>query len=80
MEQRVKQSFEPLKNKLTEKPILYGRYYVSKFFVQTDASEKDIGVVLGQRKGSEEHPIVFHSLKFTDLERSFSALERIVLR
>ena len=70
------QALNELKRRLTEKPVLYAPDYQREFIVQTDASEKGIGVILAQRKGKEEHPVLYLSRKFSDSEKKFSTTEK----
>lgn len=69
-------AFELVKRKLTESPILYAPNYQREFILQTDASEKGLGVILAQRKNSEEHPILYLSRKFTGPEKNYSVTEK----
>lgn len=80
MDRQKEQSVWALINQTNRKPILYGHYYDSEFFVQTDASEKGIGTLLDQRRGSEEHPIIFLSRKFTVLRGVLAPPSMNVLR
>ena len=50
-----------IKRKLTEKPLLYTPDYNAKFILQTDSSEKGLGVALAHQKDNEVHPIIFLS-------------------
>ena len=62
-------AFEEIKRKLTENPVLYAPDYNAEFILQTDTSEKGLGVVLAQQKNNEEHPILFLCRKFTGAEK-----------
>ena len=70
------EAFEAIKRKLTENPVLYAPDYNAEFILQTDASEKGLGVVLAQQKGDEDHPILFLSRKFTGAEKNYSVTEK----
>lgn len=69
-------AFRTLKKKLTEKPVLYAPNYAEEFIIQTDASEKGIGVIMAQRENDEEHPVIYLSRKFTPPEKNFSTSEK----
>jgi phospholipid-translocating ATPase len=70
-------AFHELKRKLTEKPVLYAPDFSKEFIVQTDASEKGIGVVLAQKsKDNTDHPILYLSKKFTESEKKFGTTEK----
>lgn len=74
--EEMNKAFELLKKRLTEEPILYAPNYSKEFIIQTDASDKGIGVVLAQREGAEEHPVIYLSRKFSETEKSFGATEK----
>jgi len=62
---------------LTQKPILYAPDHKRGFVIQTDASDKGIGIILTQRdEENKEHPILYLSRKFSDAERKYSTVER----
>lgn len=74
---QCEEAFESLKNKLTQKPLLRAPCFDREFLVQTDASNIGMGVVLSQVDDSgEEHPILYLSKKFSDVERRYSTTER----
>ncbi|GBN11979.1 Retrovirus-related Pol polyprotein from transposon 17.6 [Araneus ventricosus] len=65
-----------VKQRLTEKPVLYAPNFEKEFIVQTDASDLGIGVVLAQRTKGEEHPILYLSRKFSGPEKNYSTTEK----
>ena len=70
-------AFNALKEKLTAKPVLYAPDYSKDFILQTDASDKGIGVIMAQRgENKEEHPVLYLSRKFTEAEKRYSATEK----
>ena len=72
----MEKAFREVKRKLTENPILHAPDYNHEFILQTDASEKGLGVILAQRKNNEEHPVLYLSRKFTGPERNYSVTEK----
>lgn len=70
-------AFETLKEKLTDKPVLFAPDFEKPFIVQTDASDVGMGAVLSQvDERGEEHPIVYLSKKFSDVERRYGTTEK----
>ncbi|KAG8174496.1 hypothetical protein JTE90_013419 [Oedothorax gibbosus] len=66
-----------LKQKLTDRPVLYAPDFTKEFIVQTDASDMGIGVVLAQKGEKDlDHPVLYLSRKFTDAERKYCATEK----
>ncbi|KAG8195355.1 hypothetical protein JTE90_001374 [Oedothorax gibbosus] len=66
-----------LKQKLTDRPVLYAPDFTKEFIVQTDASDIGIGVVLAQKGEKDlDHPVLYLSRKFTDAERKCSICGR----
>lgn len=70
------EAFRTLKCHLTKYPVLYAPDFNLRFYIQTDASLNGAGMVLSQRFGDDEHPIVYLSKKFTRAERNYSTVER----
>ncbi|GBN13499.1 hypothetical protein AVEN_161741-1, partial [Araneus ventricosus] len=65
-------AFNSLKQALASKPVLHFPDYNRQFILQTDASENGIGVVLSQvTEDDKEHPIVYLSRKFSDVEKRY---------
>jgi hypothetical protein len=70
------QSFECLKKALVCEPVLRAPDYRLPFLVQTDCSDRGMGVVLSQRHGDEEHPVLYLSRKLTPREQLYCASEK----
>lgn len=71
------EAFQTLKHKLIEKPVLYAPNFKKQFIVQTDASNAGVGVVLTQlNEEGEEHPILYLSKKFSEVEKRYSTTEK----
>ncbi|GFT13630.1 retrovirus-related Pol polyprotein from transposon 297 [Trichonephila clavipes] len=65
-------AFRELKGKLIDKPVLYAPNFEREFIVQTDASNAGMGAVLSQlTKQGEEHPILYLSKKFSEVEKRY---------
>lgn len=75
----MERGFANLKEKLTENSALYVQNTEQEFIIQTEASDKCIGVIMAQRVNREECPIVYLSLKFTPTERKFCVRECAVI-
>ena len=73
-------SFETLKRKLVEAPILRFPNWLIKFHVHIDASGLAIGAILTQ-PGDDgmDYPIVYSSRKLNKAERNHSTTEREAL-
>ncbi|GFV07725.1 retrovirus-related Pol polyprotein from transposon 17.6 [Trichonephila clavipes] len=70
-------AFRELKRKLTEKPVLYAPNFEREFIVQTDASNAGMGAVLTQlTEQGEEHPILYLSKKFSEVEKRYCTTEK----
>ena len=66
-----------LKGCLTKRPVLSAPEFSKPFVLQTDASDLGLGVVLAQNDSEGlEHPILYLSKKFTNVERRFSTTEK----
>lgn len=73
---KCEDAFEELKGKLMSFPVLHAPNFEKEFFVQCDASDLALGIVLSQKERGEEHPILYMSRKFTPAERRYSVIER----
>ena len=73
-------SFEKLKRKIVEAPILRFSNWLIKFHVHIDASGLAIGAILTQ-PGDDgmDYPIVYSSRKLNKAERKYSTTERQAL-
>ncbi|GFW59148.1 retrovirus-related Pol polyprotein from transposon 297 [Trichonephila clavipes] len=70
-------AFRELKGKLTDKLVLYAPNFEREFIVQTDASNAGMGAVLTQlNEQGEEHPILYLSKKFSEVEKRYSTTEK----
>ncbi|GFW49541.1 retrovirus-related Pol polyprotein from transposon 297 [Trichonephila clavipes] len=70
-------AFRELKGKLIDKPVLYAPNFEREFIVQTDASNAGMGAVLTQlTEQGEEHPILYLSKKFSEVEKCYCTTEK----
>ncbi|GFT26836.1 retrovirus-related Pol polyprotein from transposon 297 [Trichonephila clavipes] len=70
-------AFRELKGKLIDKPVLYEPNFEREFIVQTDASNAGMGAVLTQlTEQGEEHPILYLSKKFSEVEKRYCTTEK----
>ncbi|GFX61983.1 retrovirus-related Pol polyprotein from transposon 17.6 [Trichonephila clavipes] len=70
-------AFRELKGKLIDKPVLYASNFEREFIVQTDASNAGMGAVLTQlNEQGEEHPILYLSKKFSEVEKRYCTTEK----
>ncbi|GFU60926.1 retrovirus-related Pol polyprotein from transposon 297 [Trichonephila clavipes] len=70
-------AFRELKGKLIDKPALYAPNFEREFIVQTDASNAGMGAVLTQlTEQGEEHPILYLSKKFSEVEKRYCTTEK----
>ena len=75
-EEKHEQSFQALKNCLLSEPILKLPRIDKPFILQTDASNRAVGVALLQEYEGILHPISFASRKLCDRETRWSISER----
>ena len=69
-------SFQSLKSALCTHPVLYSPDFSEQFILQTDASDRAVGAVLGQVSEDGEHPVAFFSKKLLPREECYSAVEK----
>ncbi|GFU21982.1 retrovirus-related Pol polyprotein from transposon 297 [Trichonephila clavipes] len=70
-------AFREQKGKQTDKPVLYAPNFERDFIVQTDASNAGMRAVLTQLKEQgEEHPILYLSKKFSEVEKHYCTTEK----
>ncbi|GFV67681.1 retrovirus-related Pol polyprotein from transposon 17.6 [Trichonephila clavipes] len=70
-------AFREQKGKQTDKPVLYAPNFEREFIVQTDASNAGMGAVLTQlTEQGEEHPILYLSKKFSEVEKRYCTTEK----
>nr|GEZ36825.1 reverse transcriptase domain-containing protein [Tanacetum cinerariifolium] len=73
------ESFQTLKRKLTEAPILIAPDWDIPFELMCDASDFAIGVVLGQRQEKNFRPIHYASKTMTKAESNYTTIEKEML-
>ncbi|GFU92223.1 retrovirus-related Pol polyprotein from transposon 297 [Trichonephila clavipes] len=74
---KCENAFRELKGKLIDKPVLYAPNFEREFIVQTDASNAGMGAVLTQlNEQGEEHPILYLSKKFSEVEKRYCTTEK----
>ncbi|GFT04785.1 retrovirus-related Pol polyprotein from transposon 297 [Trichonephila clavipes] len=70
-------AFRELKRKLIDKSVLYAPNFEREFIVKTDASNAGMGAVLTQlNEQGEEHPILYLSKKFSEVEKRYCTTEK----
>jgi len=73
-------SFQLLKDKLTERPILKLPEFEKPFVIRTDASDSGIGCVLLQKDEKDTlHPVAYCSRTLSNAERKYSTVEKEAL-
>ncbi|GKC08017.1 reverse transcriptase domain-containing protein [Tanacetum coccineum] len=72
-------SFEILKKKLTEAPILMSPNWDLPFEIMCDASDFPVGAVLGQRKEKHFQPIHYASKTLSDAQTHYTTIEKELL-
>jgi len=70
------QALDKLKALLEQQSILRAPDYYLPFVIQTDCSDRGMGVVLSQEFEGREHPILFLSRKLTPREELYGASEK----
>lgn len=73
------ESFEALKQKLCEKPVLQYPDFLKPFILTTDASGIAVGGILSQREISKDLPIAYASRTLTDNEVKYNTYEKEAL-
>ena len=68
--------FDKLKLALTTNPTLAPPDYDRPFLLQTDASDRGIGVVLSQDYDGKERPVAYYSRKLLPRERRYAATDK----
>jgi len=77
-------TFEMLKAKMCEKPVLQQPDFTKMFYLQTDTSAYGVGAVLSQEGGTpnsptqkpKHHPVTYFSATFTPTEQNYDIYER----
>ena len=72
-------AFEALKTAMMEAPVLRSPDFTKQFILHCDASTKAYGSVLSQEIEGQDHPIAFHSKKFSGAELNYSTTEKEAL-
>ena len=73
-------SFETLKKKLSEEPVLMMPDQTKPFQIETNAFKYASGAVLTQTNmNSKQHPIAFLSKTFTEMKRNYDVYDRELL-
>ena len=70
------ESFQSLKSALCTHPLLYSPDLSKQFILQTDASDRAVGVVLSQVSEDGEHPVAFFRKKLLPQEECYSTVEK----
>lgn len=74
--EECEKSFQDLKKKLTEKPVIVMADLTKPFVLRTDASDRGLGAVLLQEKEGVLHPVSYISKKLNDAEKNYSTIEK----
>ena len=69
-------SFETLKSKICQKPVLQIPDYNKRFVLRTDASKEALGAVLLQEDNGILKPVAFQSKRLNSAESNYSTVER----
>nr|GEW69223.1 reverse transcriptase domain-containing protein [Tanacetum cinerariifolium] len=77
--QECVEAFQTLKRKLTKAPILIASDWYMPFELMCDASDFDIGTVLGQRQDKHFRPIHYASKTMTKAESNYTTNEKEML-
>ena len=78
--QDCQESFDTLKRKFTEEPVLLMPDHSKPFQIESDASKVATGAVLTQTDSNgDRHPVAFLSKTFTDTERRYEIYDRELL-
>ncbi|GJV79595.1 reverse transcriptase domain-containing protein [Tanacetum coccineum] len=72
-------SFEILKKKLIEAPILVSPDWDLSFEIMCDASDFDVGAILGQRKDKYFRPIHYASKTLSDAQTHYTTMKKELL-
>ena len=72
----AEKSFQVLKSRISQYPILRLPEFDKAFILRTDASKQALGAVLLQEHNGEVFPVLYISRKLADAETRYSAIER----
>ena len=73
------QSFETLKEKLVQAPVLRGPNSSLPFHISFDAPDTSIGATLGQEEDKQSYAIYFTSKKLSPAELNYTVTKKEVL-
>ena len=74
--EKHKEAFDRIKAKLSEEPVLKIIDFDKIMYVETDASDKDLGAALLQCYGDTFHPVRYISRKLKTAEVNYSTIEK----
>ena len=77
--QECVESFNMLKDKLINAPIMTTPDWTLPFEIMCDASDFAVGAVLGQRKEKHFHPIYYASKTLNDAQENYTTTEKELL-
>ncbi|XP_070191283.1 uncharacterized protein [Littorina saxatilis] len=72
----ARRSFETLKEKISQKPVLCMPDHSKPFVLRTDASDKGMGAVLMQEHEETLRPVAYQSKKFNGAESRYATVEK----
>jgi hypothetical protein len=78
-EKEQKVAFQTLKEELLGERILFQPDYSKEFFLESDASNKGIGVILSQEVNGAKMPIMYASRTLSETEQNYSISEKEML-
>ena len=74
--QAQEKAYQTIKFRLTNEPILRLLDPVKTYYLQTDASNTEIGVVLTQEHDDKMLPVCYASKKLSSAERNYSTIKK----
>ncbi len=69
-------SFDTLKDLCSSYPVLHSPDWTKQFFMDTDASDFALGVVISQEFADGRHPIAFHSCTLLPAEKNYNVHDK----
>ncbi len=69
-------SFDTLKDLCSSYPILHSPDWTHQFFMDTNASDFALGVVISQEFPNRQHPIAFHSCTLLPMEKTYNVYDK----
>ena len=73
------QAFETLKKELIKAPIMVAPDWNLPFELMCDASDMEIGAILGQRKDKHVQPIYYASRTLSETQQNYTTTEKELL-